>query len=192
MNTLEDKIKKADIKTEPKKSWQWYMNHIRTTNASLTAQQYLGQNVQLQSTRILPGQLIAFGYDPKTKEDLPYYDTFPLVLPWKASSTHFIGINLHYVHPRYRLAILDKLLLIRGNKKITEKTRLQLTWNTIQGLSKSTGVEHCVKQYLFGHVKSRFIVIPPGDDFDNWKSVVFLPLCRFKKKSASEVWKMSK
>ena len=43
------------------------------------------------------GRLNMFFYDPKFKKTLPYYDTFPLVLPLEPYSDGFLGINLHYL-----------------------------------------------------------------------------------------------
>jgi len=43
------------------------------------------------------GRLNMFFYDPKFKKTLPYYDTFPLVLPLERYDDGFLGINLHYL-----------------------------------------------------------------------------------------------
>ena len=58
------------------------------------------------------GKMYFFIYDPKTKEKLPYYDLFPLVIPigeYSGKSKGFLGLNLHYVHPKNRIELLDKL-----------------------------------------------------------------------------------
>ena len=41
------------------------------------------------------GKLNMFFYDPKHKKTLPYYDTFPLVLPLETYNDGFLGLNLH-------------------------------------------------------------------------------------------------
>ena len=38
-------------------------------------------------------RLNMFFYDPKLKKKLPYYDTFPLVLPLENYSDGFLGLN---------------------------------------------------------------------------------------------------
>ena len=43
------------------------------------------------------GKLNMFIYDPKWKKKLPYYDTFPLVLPLETYPDGFLGINMHYL-----------------------------------------------------------------------------------------------
>ena len=40
------------------------------------------------------GRLNMFIYDPKLKKKLPYYDTFPLVLPLENYNDGFLGIKL--------------------------------------------------------------------------------------------------
>ena len=42
-----------------------------------------------------------FVYDPKTKAKLPFYDTFPLVLPIDTFRGGFIGLNFHYLPTVY-------------------------------------------------------------------------------------------
>ena len=41
------------------------------------------------------GKMNMFFYDPKHKKKLPYYDTFPLVLPIERYNDGFLGINFH-------------------------------------------------------------------------------------------------
>ena len=55
------------------------------------------------------GRLNMFFYDPKFKKTLPYYDTFPLVLPLESFRGGFLGINLHYLPIPLRVRLLDKL-----------------------------------------------------------------------------------
>ena len=50
------------------------------------------------------GQMYMFQYDPKYKDVLPYYDRFPLVIPFEqtrrvgiAQGDGFYGLNLHYL-----------------------------------------------------------------------------------------------
>ena len=48
--------------------------------------------------RLSAGRMSMFFYDPKFKNRLPYYDTFPLVLPLETMRGGFIGLNFHYLH----------------------------------------------------------------------------------------------
>ena len=51
-----------------------------------------------------------FFYDPKFKKTLPYYDTFPLVLPLETYNDGFLGINMHYLPIPLRVNLLDQNL----------------------------------------------------------------------------------
>jgi len=174
----------ADAKKETKLSWSWYENNVRNAAAGMSAQKFLGDNQAHQRDRIVPGDLVSFFYDPKTKEKLPYYDTFPMVLPFSATSTHFTALNLHYLHPHVRAGLLQKLMVYSTDDKLSPKAKLAVTWETLRNVSEFPEVKHCVKQYLFSHVKSKFIVIPPKE----WEFVIWLPLCRFHKASNEQVW----
>ena len=57
----------------------------------------------------LVGKMYFYFYDPKTKEKMKYYDRFPLVIPIERYNDGFLGLNLHYIHPKQRIALLDKL-----------------------------------------------------------------------------------
>ena len=64
-----------------------------------------------------------FFYDPKYKKTLPYYDTFPLVLPLERIPGGFAGINFHYLRPvKARFTLLERLqrFSTRGEKLIVE------------------------------------------------------------------------
>jgi hypothetical protein len=55
------------------------------------------------------GKMYSFVYDPKTKEQLPYYDIYPLVFPIEYYNDGFLGINLHYLPPVLRARLMDAL-----------------------------------------------------------------------------------
>lgn len=174
-----------DAKKEVKKSWAWYENHVRNAAAGMSAQKFLGDNQAHQRKGVVPGDLLMYFYDPKTKEKLPYYDTFPLMLPFAANDTHFTGLNLHYIPPKIRMVLLDKLMTYATDENLTPTTKIKASWNVLKNASSFPEVAACVKQYLFTHVKSNFIVIPPKE----WEFVIWLPLEKFKKASNESVWK---
>ena len=47
-----------------------------------------------QKSIIEPGKMYMFFYDPKHKDKLPYYDTFPLLFPFSMTGTHFTGLEM--------------------------------------------------------------------------------------------------
>lgn len=178
------KIVRSKAKKETKRSWAWYESNVRNAAAGMSAQKFLSDNIVHQTKTIQPGSMISFFYDPKTKEKLPYYDTFPMVLPFAANETHFTGLNLHYISPLHRAVLLSKLMQYATDDKLSPKTKLNLSWQTLKTTSMMPQIEPCVKQYLFGRVKSNFIVIPPKE----WEFVIWLPLEKFKKATNEQVW----
>lgn len=129
------------------------------------------------------GILCHFIYDPKTKDKLPYWDKFPLVIPFNFTNESFIGINLHYLPIPIRAKLLDGLMNIK-HKSATDKAYIQLSYSALQALARQKILNHCIKRYLLSHVKSDIIMI----DFDQWENVVYLPTQQFQKASAAKVW----
>ena len=131
------------------------------------------------------GRLNMFFYDPKLKAKLPYYDTFPLVLPLEPYSDGFLGINLHYLPMTLRLQLLDNLVDYSNNTKFDESTRLVVDYSKLKKLSI---IKPTLKRYLAGRVKTQFRRI----DAYEFTVAALLPVARFKKASAAEVYKDSR
>ena len=77
------------------------------------------------TSRIVPGKLYMFLYDPKGKDTLPYYDTFPLVFPYAKTKEGFMGLNMHYLPYYYRVELMHRLMQYANNTKLDETTRLK-------------------------------------------------------------------
>ena len=131
------------------------------------------------------GKLNMFFYDPKHKKTLPYYDTFPLVLPLERYPDGFLGINMHYLPIPLRIKLLDRLVDYSNNTKFDESTRLMVDYNK---LKKVRLIRPTIHRYLSGHTKSQFRRI----DADEFTIATLLPVQRFKKASESAVWKESR
>jgi hypothetical protein len=133
------------------------------------------------------GMMYFFVYDPKTKDDLPYYDRLPLVFPIEMYQDGFLGLNLHYLAPDYRAILLDKLTDVATNKKFDDKTRLRLSYDLLAGSKKYRLFEPCLKRYLYSHMKSRFIKIEANE----WDIAIYLPVERFVKAKKETVHRES-
>jgi hypothetical protein len=130
------------------------------------------------------GKMYFYFYDPKTKDSLPYYDRFPLVIPIEIYKDGFLGLNLHYIHPKQRLILLDNLSTILTNSNYDEKTRFRISYDYISRASKAYQAMPCIKRYLFNHVRSKFLEISA----DEWDIAVMLPFETFVNASNSKVW----
>ena len=128
-----------------------------------------------------------FLYSPKHKKILPYYDTFPLVLPLEKYSDGFLGINLHYLPIPLRISLLDELVDYSKNTKFDQSTILKVRYDRLNRGRIGRLMKPTIHRYLAGHVKSQFRRI----DADEFTIATLLPVQRFKKSTAKEVWKES-
>ena len=122
------------------------------------------------------GSMIMFFYDPKTKDTLPYYDTFPLVVVVGPAPGGFYGLNLHYLPPMLRAKMLDGLMDIASSKR-SPNAKFEITYETLKSTSKLKFFKPCFKHYLGGYLKSGISMVPAPE----WEIATFLPVAQFKK-----------
>lgn len=176
---------KYDLLTSVKKSRSWFDQQVvLMTRQNLTPNKVLQGDVSQLVTRIIPGNLYMFVYDPKLKKELPYYDRFPLVFPFSKTEDGFLGLNMHYLPYQLRINLLDNLLVFKNNSKLDETTRLKYSWQLIDGVSRYKAAQPCVKHYLSGHVRTQFRKVSSND----WATAMLLPVERFVGASKQEVW----
>jgi hypothetical protein len=125
-----------------------------------------------------------FYYDPKHKEELPYYDRFPLVFPYKKVKGGFMGLNLHYLPLQLRAKLMDGLYDYANNTRYDESTRLKLNYELLTQASKLKFFAPCIKHYLNTHVQTKFMYVYPSE----WDIALFLPTERFVKSKKNQVW----
>jgi len=143
------------------------------------------KNVEYTKSIVRPGFLYLFNYDPKLKEELPYYDRYPLVFPFSLHNDGFVGINLHYLPYLFRAKLMDALYSLLSNKRYDDTTKLRMSYSLLDSASRYKYFRPCVKKYLYSHVRSRFLLIPA----DEWDIALFLPLERFAKKTKAQVFR---
>jgi hypothetical protein len=176
---------KYDLASSVRKSKGWFDQQVTLlTKQNLTPAKIMSGSPDQLTTRIQPGRLYMYGYDPKGKKELPYYDRFPLVFPFSASQGGFMGLNMHYLPYHLRIKLLDALLVFKSNNRMDETTKLKYSWQIIDGMSKFAAAKPCVKQYLSGHVKTQFRQI----NADEWATAMLLPVERFVGASKQEIW----
>lgn len=131
-----------------------------------------------------PGKMLMYQYDAKWKDVLPYWDMFPVVFPVELYKDSFLGLNMHYLPPVYRVRLFDALFETTNNKKYDDTTKLKISYQMLKAASNMRYFKPCVKKYLYSHVKSQLIEVP----IDEWAYVAFLPIHRFQKASDRKVW----
>jgi len=146
--------------------FKWYRNRIKELGTPSVPE--LLRSGKLYKTPV-GKSLNMFVYSPKGRNKLPYYDTFPLVLPLKSMEGGFLGLNFHYLPYALRARLLDAA----GGDNLS-----------ISAIENNRLTKPCIKRYLFGYTRSMFRKI---DEEDNLTAIM-LPVQRFKKASTSEVW----
>jgi hypothetical protein len=184
---LEYEAFRAGITPRTKQSMDWFRRKAQAMGRVNRSQLMKEDPIELKNRGIM-GNMYMFFYDPKTKDTLPYYDSFPLTIVVGPAEGGFYGLNLHYLPPTLRARMLDGLMDITNNKKYDETTKFQATYSTLQRVSKLKYYKPCFKHYLNSNVRSRFAYVPPPE----WEIATFLPAADFQKSSKSAVYKDSR
>lgn len=192
LTTLAEQKSAAELQTMSRESLQWLTKKV----AELRNPVRLAVPITREKTRFTPpasrqkflmGGLYFFVYEPKGKEELSYYDRFPLVMPLKRESDGFLGLNLHYLPIRYRVNFMRKLMPLAIFNDDDEIKRIRITYAILEASKKYKEFRPCIKKYLYPHVKSRILAVEPHE----WDIAMYLPVQQFKKAPASKVWKES-
>lgn len=182
---LKQELGKTGYAQSSTRSRDWLRNKVKDLKP--TAQTLMRDRERLRNSTFIGGMYF-FYYDPKTKDTLPYYDRFPLVIPIERYSDGFLGLNLHYIHPKQRILLLDTLSEHKTNNNYDERTRLKLSYDFLRRAASAFQATPCIKRYLYSHVDSRFIEIQA----DEWDIAIMLPVEQFKGATANKVWSDSR
>lgn len=177
----------AQLQTASRDSYRWLTKKIGELNNPTGIASIINREDSRRTETFSNGKLYFFYYDPKTKNDLPYYDRFPLVLVLDKQEDGFLGLNLHYLPMRYRVAFLDKLMdyaVVDGNKDIE---RMRVSYDILSASRRYKEFKPCLKKYLYGHVQSKMLMVLPNE----WDIAAFLPIQQFRKATANQVWQES-
>jgi hypothetical protein len=185
LDRIKSSLAKEGLNIRSNAARDWLRAKIKTLNP--TRQALLSDRQRLKGGAII-GRMYFFFYDPKTKDKLPYYDRFPLVLPIEQYQDGFLGLNLHYLHPKQRIILLDKLSEYANNSKYDTTTKLRLSYDVLRRSSSISEHIPCVKKYLFSHVESRFLEIAA----DEWDIAALLPMESFVGASTGKVYAESR
>ena len=185
MAKLIDKIKTSLAKegltprTNASRAWlRAKVKDLKPTSAGLMTDR------QRLRTSSMIGKMYFYFYDPKTKDSMPYYDRFPLVIPIERYNDGFLGLNLHYIHPKNRMILLDKLSDTTSNDTYDENTKLKINYRYLAAASRVFEATPCIKRYLFTQIESRFLEITA----DEWDIAALLPVESFVGASTSKVY----
>lgn len=183
---LEQEAFAAGITLRSQESMTWFRrrsHNIRRVDRNSLMKE---NDMPLRNTTAV-GRIYHYFYDPKHKETLPFYDSFPLAIIVGPAAGGFLGLNLHYLPPLLRAHFLDSLMDITTNNKFNENTKFKLSYQLLKSSTKYKEFKPCLKHYLSTHVRSKFALVPAED----WEKVLFLPSASFEKSSNRNVYKDS-
>jgi hypothetical protein len=189
LDTLTKAVSGGEVKDRARRSAKWFQDKLKGLKGE-AKNRFSSTNpdkfYRESPNKIAPtglkrtagfGDLYCYHYDPKYKKTLPYYDAFPLIMLIGSDKDTFLGCNFHYLNPRFRAILLDKL-----NAKVGKGIP---KWKS---LSKIKEIAPTIKRYRFDHIDKKVIQI----EEDEKEIAIFLPLERFRKSSKSSVWSDSK
>ena len=189
LDKVSDAIRTGTVGAETKKSAKWFQMKIKGLEGTLR-NQWTQTNApkfyREAETKVNPkvlrlranlGDLFCYYYNPKHRMTLPYYDRFPMIMLIGYEKETFLGLNFHYLNPRIRAILLDRVTAkIAGGL---------IRWEKIMRIPQ---IAPTVKRYRYDHIVRKVI---PIEEKEN-EIAIFLPLERFKKASKSKVWADSK
>ena len=168
------------------------INWLRTKiNELYGAKQVRQQKVFRDSQKILQpgdrkfvGKMYMFRYNPIRKDQLPYWDEFPLIFVLNIYRNGFLGMNLHYLPPKIRTDFLLALDNLRSNDHMDETTRIRVSYELIRDTARlNTGLP-IVRRYLKRGILSNIIQVLPNE----WAIASLLPTESFTGASKNKVW----
>lgn len=165
------------------RSGTWYRQQVNKVATGTTARQLFRQGKLTGRPSV--GRLNLFGYNPKLRKTLPFYDIFPLVLPVDTIPGGFIGMNFHYLPPMLRFKLLDRLQATASDRRFDKNTKFDVSYNDIKRMSL---VKPTIKKYLYSHVQTGFLRINANEA----AIAIYLPVQRFKKASDATVYANSR
>ena len=185
MAKLLDRIKaslaKEGLSPRTNASREWLKTKVKDLKP--TSDALMRDKNRLKNTSMI-GKMYFYFYDPKTKDTMPYYDRFPLVIPIERYNDGFLGLNLHYIHPKHRMILLDKLSDTTSNDTYDDKTKFKINYRYLSAASRIFEATPCIKRYLFTQIESRFLEITA----DEWDIAAMLPVETFVGATTNKVY----
>ena len=165
------------------RSGTWYRQQVNRIASATTARQ-LFRSGKLNG-RPSVGRLNLFGYNPKYRKTLPYYDIFPLVLPLEPIKGGFMGMNFHYLPPLLSFRLLERLQATATDRRFDSRTKFEVSYDDVRRIKI---VKPTIKKYLYSYVQTGFLRI----NADEAAIAIYLPVQRFKKASEATVYSDSR
>lgn len=170
-----------------------YKNNVIRRDKNV--RKFVDENLSVKGKpSVMPGQLVMFNYfEPKTKEELEYYDAMPCTIFFGTMNTddglRVIGFNIHYYPPRIRYQVMNRIFEIfkpmylkSWNNPLTKEISYFNYKMLIQQLQKAK-LDFGIRMYI-----PKLMVSITPIPTSAWSKVVFTE-GRFKKKTREAILK---
>lgn len=175
---------------------RWFM---RKTSGFRGSEKSITTLPHSESQKVIRGEMIGnlyfFKYNPKTKDQLKYWDGFPLVLPIETTPLGFLGINFHYLPHKERAILMDYLMELErksAHSTLIDKAGVLekrfITYNHLSAYSKYKYFKPALKHYHYSNITSRMVELNKAE----WKVALFLPVEDFQKQNTKTIWNDTK
>jgi hypothetical protein len=173
---------RAGITPRTRESRAWFRKKVQ--NMGVNRRSLMREEPVEQRAKYAAGSMFMFFYDPKHRDTLPYYDSFPLIIAIGPAPGGFHGLNLHYLPIPLRAKFLDNLMDITNNKSYDESTRFDMSYQFLKSSSTMKYFKPCFKHYLTKQVEGKLAYIPPPE----WEIATFLPAAQWQKGGRSQAY----
>jgi hypothetical protein len=179
-----DEFRAEDLNPNSAKSRAWFRKKVQSIGGQDISRDRMLRQPPLQpASRVLPGEMYMFWYNPKHASTLPYYDKFPLVILVDTFQGGMMGLNLHYLPLDLRRKFFYGLLNRVSNTKYDDTTHLQITYDYLKATKGVKQFRPCFKKYLTNNIVGQIVNVPSAE----WEIAVHLPTALFKKATEQKV-----
>lgn len=187
-----NKAKNTGFSLDDDRATLWLAQNLSKIQTSMKQNEFVRDSKTLiKDKNLTPGVMVFFGYNPKTKDSLPFWDEFPVTIVIDPAPGGFLGLNLHYLPPPERSRFLNILL-----KKVSDQNwhvnphsdaKFKINYAFLKATEKLSPFKRCIKRYYYSNILTKVALIEPM----RWKSVPFFPLDKFRGASRTDIWKLA-
>ena len=187
LTQLAEEKSSLKLQTMSRKALVWLQDKVDELRNVHRIAPTIGAEIDRYTKKVTLGKMYFFYYDPKTKDDLPYWDRFPMVLVLEKYNDGFLGLNIHYLPVKYRVAFLQKLMKYAQLTPDADIKRMRISYDILTASKRYAEFRPCLKRYLYSHMRSRILMIEPSE----WDVATMLPIQQFRGAKPQKVWQDS-
>lgn len=182
-----DQFQEGNFSPRSAESQKWFLEKVKSFGGSTFNRDSLLRDGKVVENPT-PGKMYMFWYDPKLKNELPYYDKFPLVVLVDTGAGGMTGLNLHYLPMGLRQKFFYGGLINRtSDRKFDDNTYMKITYDYLKSMRSLKAFRPCFKKYLTSHIRGRIVNVPSSE----WELAIHLPTASFQKMSEAAVHRKS-